>query len=293
MSVTNPLLHSERIVDPDGTPSDYFLRQWLSQQNLNEANEQLPGTVEEISQRQIIAGRGLRGGGDLTEDRTLSLDDTSVDAGVYGASNLIPVITVNSQGQLTEVGEVAVQGGGGGGGQWAWPADVGSAGNTAPSNFKGHTFEFLDQVTITRIRAQLSTDTGGAYIAAVYRLNINSNVIEEVVATSAQVPSAGFINDVILTFPLTVPAVCVPAQRYIVVVGRTDTGASPTSAVQLNSSNLGGASNPYPNVPYRLYRGGIGRALQEASMQSLNPAVGTAVSVSDARVFNIGFNFTL
>lgn len=50
---------------------------------------------------------GLKGGGDLHQDLALSIIDTGVLAGTYGAANQIPVFAVNSRGQLTRVDTVA------------------------------------------------------------------------------------------------------------------------------------------------------------------------------------------
>lgn len=70
-------------------------------------------TVSVPSTRTINTGGGLTGGGDLSQDRTISLLDEGVDdvkltdsgvtAGVYGGTNSIPVITVNSKGRVTDV----------------------------------------------------------------------------------------------------------------------------------------------------------------------------------------------
>jgi microcystin-dependent protein len=49
----------------------------------------------------VQTGQGLEGGGQLTEDITISLSDTAVNQGTYGSSEEIPIITVNSRGQIT------------------------------------------------------------------------------------------------------------------------------------------------------------------------------------------------
>jgi hypothetical protein len=62
--------------------------------------------------RQIITApsSGLAGGGPLATDRSLSIANTTVVPGTYGAIKRIPVITVNSRGQLTQVTQVDAEG---------------------------------------------------------------------------------------------------------------------------------------------------------------------------------------
>lgn len=51
----------------------------------------------------ISAGTGLTGGGDISASRTLSIANTGVIASTYGGSAGVPQITVNSQGQITNI----------------------------------------------------------------------------------------------------------------------------------------------------------------------------------------------
>jgi len=62
--------------------------------------------------RQIITApsSGLSGGGTLAADRSLSITNTTVVPGTYGANNRIPVLTVNARGQLTGATTVAAEG---------------------------------------------------------------------------------------------------------------------------------------------------------------------------------------
>ena len=53
--------------------------------------------------RLINTGTGLVGGGDLSADRTLSINTTGVSAATYGDSTHYPIITVNAQGQATTI----------------------------------------------------------------------------------------------------------------------------------------------------------------------------------------------
>lgn len=62
--------------------------------------------------RQVITApsSGLSGGGTLAADRSLSIANTTVVPGTYGANNRIPVLTVNARGQLTGATTVAAEG---------------------------------------------------------------------------------------------------------------------------------------------------------------------------------------
>ena len=61
------------------------------------------GAVSVPSTRIIASGTGLSGGGDLTQDRTLSITATGVTSGTFGSSTQVPVLTINAQGQITNV----------------------------------------------------------------------------------------------------------------------------------------------------------------------------------------------
>ena len=73
-----------------------------------------PGTVSSGGGGDItavLAGTGLDGGG-ATGSVTINLDDTTVTPGTYGNATLTPQFTVNAQGQITDVTEVAITGAG-------------------------------------------------------------------------------------------------------------------------------------------------------------------------------------
>ncbi|MGI9143512.1 MAG: beta strand repeat-containing protein [Fluviibacter sp.] len=57
--------------------------------------------------RAIYTGTGLAGGGDLSANRTLYIDDTGVVAGTYGSSTLVPILSVNAQGQIVSASTTA------------------------------------------------------------------------------------------------------------------------------------------------------------------------------------------
>jgi hypothetical protein len=60
--------------------------------------------------RQILAGSGLAGGGDLTADRTLSMPAVGTP-GTYGDATHIPILTTDTQGRVSAVSTAAVTAG--------------------------------------------------------------------------------------------------------------------------------------------------------------------------------------
>lgn len=61
-----------------------------------------------LTDRTISAGTGLSGGGDLSQDRTVSLANTTVTAGSFGSATQSPTYTVNAQGRLTAAANVSI-----------------------------------------------------------------------------------------------------------------------------------------------------------------------------------------
>ncbi|MFV3127109.1 DUF2793 domain-containing protein [Niveispirillum sp. KHB5.9] len=56
----------------------------------------------------ISVGTGLAGGGSLAADRSISLADTAVTAGTYGAAGKVATFTVDQQGRLVGAGQIDV-----------------------------------------------------------------------------------------------------------------------------------------------------------------------------------------
>jgi hypothetical protein len=58
--------------------------------------------------RQVSAGTGLTGGGNLSADRTISLANTAVTPATYGTASQVGTFTVDGQGRITSAANVAV-----------------------------------------------------------------------------------------------------------------------------------------------------------------------------------------
>jgi hypothetical protein len=61
------------------------------------------GAVAVPSTRIISSGTGLAGGGDLSADRNIYIANTGVTSGTFGSSSQVPILTINAQGQITNV----------------------------------------------------------------------------------------------------------------------------------------------------------------------------------------------
>jgi hypothetical protein len=119
-----PLNWQVPITDPKtGRPTPEFIRLF---QDMFLNGEDTEDTLEEKADKdtEIIAGVGLGGGGDLSADRTINLEDTAVTPGSYTATDL----TVDAQGRIT-----AASNGSSGGASWTILDQTGNPISAGPS----------------------------------------------------------------------------------------------------------------------------------------------------------------
>lgn len=300
VTATNPLVSTQQIVNKDGTPSLYFLRQWAAQQlsnsdatNLAELVAELSDQVAQVLATEIIASTGLAGGGAIGDgDVTLLLADTAVTPGTYGSATNVAQVTVDQQGRITAAQNVAISGSGGGE-SWAWPSEVDSTTSGSAAAFKGMVFTPLFDMTVSNMAAVLDTVSGATYKFGIYRID-GSDQIDEVTAETAGIASPGTATFVNLTGVLSTPASLTAGNRYFFAVGRTDAAASyvlPLYVEQLTTAKVLG----WPSFPAVIWAestsfpsGGF------ATLASTAPALTQSVSVTANQFVTVqGASFSL
>lgn len=119
-----PLNDRMPLVNPDGTPTQFFLRQ-LQDRGITidgkitaeQAAKIAQGLIDDwAAARDINTIAPILGGGNLSTDLTISHDVSGVTPGTYGDATNSPQITVDDEGHVTNVTNVPISGGGGGGG---------------------------------------------------------------------------------------------------------------------------------------------------------------------------------
>lgn len=113
-----PIVDNVPIVKENGFPTQYFMR-WCQERQIAIADGITAAQAEQLildwaTQRDITAGVGLSGGGNLSADVNIDLENTAVTPAIYGDATHVAQFTVDQQGRITLAANVPVSGGGGG-----------------------------------------------------------------------------------------------------------------------------------------------------------------------------------
>lgn len=121
------LQRTATLVDKAGSPTQKFQQWWQSV--VSDLETAINGIstatadVTDLKARNLTAGAGLTGGGNLTADRTfavgagtgitvnandVAITATGVTAASYGSASQVGTFTVNAQGQLTAAGSTSI-----------------------------------------------------------------------------------------------------------------------------------------------------------------------------------------
>jgi hypothetical protein len=259
----------------------------------------LQSTVSVPASREINTGGGLQGGGDLSQNRTLSIATggvtsdklavSGVTAGTYGSGALIPVVTVSSKGLVTSVTETAlvisgyvpdtrqiIAGSGltGGGNLQAnrtlavdfsalTPAALGtaSAGSSNTSARGDHVHPALDFADLTEYTGLLPLTRGGTGMqvnsltaGAVWYTDGSNGFLQTVQGSNGQVLVSGGSSA-----PTWGSALVVSAQPANYVYAGPTSGAAATTAFRLlvnadipstlTGKTMDGSLNTFSNIP--------------------------------------------
>jgi len=272
------LQQREAMVNPDGTPSQYFLRYLKARGGaLTDLEASILSKADKST--QVIAGAGLDGGGDLSSDVTLSaneqeiLDAISTTQGsiLYRGSSDWVVLTPSTAGKvLTTNGPSAnptweaVTGGGGGGMAHCAPLPRGTSASATGQATKGIQFDVDIAFDIYGVRTHMTAKAGATYRASVWSMsgsNLGTNIVTSAPWTGGA--TAEELHEVLFSGgPYTLTA----GNTYVVLITATSESASYVFPLYSTTSN-----SYFANVPAR----GLVYARASANSLSAGQAIST------------------
>lgn len=197
------LQQREAMVNPDGTPSQYFLRYLKSRGGaLTDLEASLLLKADKAT--QVIAGAGLDGGGTLDADVTLSANEQEIldaissthGAILYrGASDWVVLAPGTAGKVLTTNGASSdptwetVSGGGGSSIAHCAPLPRATSASSTGQATKGIQFDVDIDFDIYGVRTHMTAKSGATYVASIWTMS-GSNLGTNIATSSAWVGAA-------------------------------------------------------------------------------------------------------
>ncbi len=287
----DPLIFTERLVNDDGTPTDYFLRQWQSVIGLLQSSNGSIADIVALQNINLTAGVGLVGGGNLTADRTFDLEDTPITPAIYGDANNVAQIEVDQQGRIIDISDVPIAGGGGGGATFTWPIWLDDVASVSSHASKGMLFVPFLNVTVTGIAGYfVDRDTTVDYVAGIYRLDGGGQIDELTAVSTAQAGPSNTQGSMFFEVSATMTA----GSRYVVLISASNQADNFALPISQTTDGSDAEFVWYPSFPHELYSEGAANAYANVTLTQATPAIGgTPFLFTTGTCFGIGLRFSI
>lgn len=240
----NPLAYNAKIVNPDGTPTDYFMRQWQLAKGLGsdvnailsaaftagtginiQGNNITDGIVVSLADMAANSIKGNNTGGvaapaDLTATQVTAMLDTMVgDSGAGGAKGLVPAqVAGDATKYLRGDGTWQTVAGGGGGGYFSGATGTVSTASTTAVASKGCVFVPSVDISVTHVHGFVdAAGTGENHYAQIASVDPSTGQIDTVLGTSSTIASRS-VNMECYRFDFASPISLSSGTTYVLIV---------------------------------------------------------------------------